>query len=175
MPSCSEPDLAIRPNPRSSRRVGAAQEGSEMALKEVVQDGAKRPAVISDCVALVENEVKGKSGLGGVAVKGAYKVVKAIKPGIIREIVDRLVDEFVEKLDPYFDEWSTHKTGSFDSYLSGRRQEVANALLEVTDKRAQKADNRSLSKAYSKLRPKALGHVEAAVPGVGRIIEKHAG
>ncbi|MEL6548399.1 MAG: hypothetical protein AAFQ82_27495 [Myxococcota bacterium] len=51
---------------------------------------------------------------------------------------------------------------------------MANALLGVTDERAARADNQTLKKAYKKLRPKAVGHVESAVPGIARIIEKHA-
>ncbi|MEM6731939.1 MAG: hypothetical protein AAF658_10310 [Myxococcota bacterium] len=145
-----------------------------MGLKDILAEPSRRPAVIDDCVRLIDDEVKAKSGLSGVAVKGAYSVVKAIKPGIIREAVDRLLDPFVAKLDPFFDEWKGAGSGPFDGFLSGRRNEVANALLGVTDERARKADNRTLRKAYDKLRPKAVGYVESAVPGIARIIERHA-
>ncbi|MEM6533071.1 MAG: hypothetical protein AAF654_10625 [Myxococcota bacterium] len=147
-----------------------------MGLKDIINEPNRRPAVIQDCMNLIDSEVKGKGGLSGVAVKGAYKIVKAIKPGIIREAVDRLLEPFVGKLEPFYDEW---KSGGgdhgFDRFLDGRKNEVANALLGVTDERAAKADNATLKKAYKGLRPKAVGHVEHAVPGVGRIIEKHAG
>lgn len=145
-----------------------------MALKEVISEAGKRPAVVDDCVRLIDEEVKSKGGLSGVAVKGAYTVVKAVKPGIIREAADRLLDPFVDKLDPFYAEWKGAGRGSFDGFLAGRKTEVANALLGVTDERAAKAENQTLKKAYQKLRPKAVGHVESAVPGIARIIEKHA-
>ncbi len=145
-----------------------------MALKEVISAANKRPAVVDDCVRLIDDEVRAKGGLSGVAVKGAYTVVKAVKPGIIREAADRLLDPFVEKLEPFYQDWKDNGGGSFDGFLSGRKTEVANALLGVTDERAARADNQTLKKAYQKLRPKAVGHVESAVPGIARIIEKHA-
>ena len=126
-----------------------------MALKDVISEPSKRPIVVDDCVRLIDEEVKGKGGLSGVAVKGAFTVVKAIKPGIIRKAADRLLDPF-------------------DGFLRIRKTEVANALLGVTDDLAARADNQALKKAYKKLRPKAVGHVESAVPGIARIIEKHA-
>lgn len=147
-----------------------------MGLKDIISEASRRPAVIQDCVNLIDSEVKSKGGLSGVAVKGAYKIVKAIKPGIIRESVDRLLEPFVGKLEPFYDEWkNAGSSQSFDRFLANRQNEVANALLGVTDERAARADNATLKKAYNGLRPKAVGHVEHAVPGVARIIEKHAG
>ncbi|MEM6274222.1 MAG: hypothetical protein AAF735_03180 [Myxococcota bacterium] len=142
-------------------------------LKEIVTTEAKRPAVIADCVDLIDREVKSKRGLSGVAVKGAYGVVKAVKPGIIREAVDRLLDPFVDRLDPYYQSWRGEERGAFETYLASRKREVADALLGVTDERARKADNRTLKKAYEKLRPKAMDHVGDAVPGIAQIIQRH--
>ena len=143
-------------------------------LNEMIADPAKRKAVIEDCTRLVDDEVANKGGLSGLAIKGGYAMVKAIKPGIIREVVDKLIDEFCEKLEPYWADFQTKGGGTFERSLETKRTEVANALLGVTDKRATKADNRTIKKAYEKLRPTGVKNVEAAVPGIARIIEKHA-
>jgi len=135
--------------------------------------GDTRPQVVDDCVALVDSEVAGKRGLGGIAVKGAYGVVKRIKPGIIRDAVSHLLDEFVQKLEPFYAE-ATEASEDVTSYWSPRKGKIADALLGVTDKRAHKADNRTIRKAYDKLRPSAQKHVEAAVPGVARIVAKYS-
>jgi hypothetical protein len=50
---------------------------------------------------------------------------------------------------------------------------VADRLLEVTDARAKKVENRAVGAAYEKLRPSAKDHVITAVPGLGRVVDKH--
>lgn len=142
-------------------------------LEEVLLDPARRGRVVADCVALVESEVGAKSGLSGMAVKGAFAVVRKLKPGIIRDAVDHLLDEFVKRLAPFYADFSGSGSGSLESFLSGRAGQVANALLGVTDARAARAQNATIKKAYEKLRPSGLKHVEAAVPGIAQVISKH--
>jgi hypothetical protein len=50
---------------------------------------------------------------------------------------------------------------------------VAEALLSITDARAQRAKNQAIKGAYEKLRGSAKKHVEAAVPRIGRLVEKY--
>lgn len=142
-------------------------------LRDILLEPARRPVVVNDCVQLVESEVASKGGLTGIAIKGAYAVVKAIKPGMIQDAVDHLVDDFVVRLEPFY-EAQQSQGGNLEAYLNGRSTEVANALLGVTDDKATRAKNATLKKTYEKLRPTALKHVEAAVPGVARVIDKHA-
>ena len=54
------------------------------------------------------------------------------------------------------------------------KSRVAEGLLSVTDRKAQKADSDVIKKAYEKLRPMAKGQVEAAAPRLARLLEKHA-
>jgi hypothetical protein len=143
-------------------------------LKEVLLKDGKRDVVVTDCVRLVDDEVANKGGLSGIAVKGAYAIVKAIKPGIIREAVDRMLDEFVDKLDGYYADYeSKGSPGTFESFLSPKAAAVADTLLGVTDRRAAKAENATIKKAYEKLRPTGAKHVEAAVPGIARVVQRH--
>ena len=145
-------------------------------LKDLVTEEASRQQVIQDCVALIDAEVKSKSGLGGVAVKAAYAVVKAIHPKIIIESVNSLLDDFIGQLQQFYGRYQEEgASGSLESYLQRRPGEVAEALLSITDQRARRATNKTLVKAYNKLRPKGKVHVEAAVPGIGRVLDKHVG
>ena len=54
-----------------------------------------------------------------------------------------------------------------------RADEVAEGLLAVTDRRAQRARNKVLIKAYRKLRPLGKGHVAVAVPALGALLDRH--
>jgi hypothetical protein len=107
-----------------------------------------------------------------MAVKAVYAVVKALKPGFIREAVDHLIDELVVELEPFYVAWGGK--GALPDYFAGRAGEIADAMLHVTDAKANHAKNQTLRKSYDKLRPSGQKHVEAAVPGVARIIVKHA-
>jgi hypothetical protein len=143
-------------------------------LKNIISEPSKRAAVIADCVDLVNAEVKSKTGLGGIAVKAAFAVVKAIKPRILEESVDNMLDEFVDAMQPFYARYQEEgSSGTLEGYLNARAPEMADALLAITDRRAERAKNRTLASAYHKLRPKGKTHVELAAPGIGRVLDKH--
>jgi hypothetical protein len=143
-------------------------------LKNIISEPAKRRAVIADCVDLVNAEVKSKTGLGGIAVKAAFAVVKALKPRILEESVDNMLDEFVDAMQPLYAKYQeAGSSGTLEGYLNGHASEMADGLLAITDRRAERAKNRTLANAYRKLRPKGKTHVELAASGIGRVLDKH--
>jgi hypothetical protein len=142
------------------------------SLKEQLFSDNKRRDVISDAERVLDQEVDDKSGLSGLAVKGAYKLVQSVKPGFIPEVIDALLDEFMDALDPLYQS-AVAEGQPPGAYLTARRSDVAQALLGVTDRRAEKAQRAAIRKAYEKLRPTAQRHVEAAVPRLGQMLERH--
>lgn len=139
----------------------------------LLADASKRPAILTDCERLIGEEVDDKSGLSGMAIKAAYKVVCKVKPGIIRESMDSLLDDFVKRLEPFYEQHRASGSGAFSDHLVKNKTQVADALLGITDDRARRAQNATLKGAYEKLRPQAKKHVEEAVPRVSRMLEKH--
>ena len=88
-----------------------------------------------------------------------------------------MLQEFAEALEPLHAAAIAGVEGSgpslaqaFEGHLLSHRDETADALLSVTDGRAQRAKNRTLKKTYEKLRGVAQGHVTAAVPGLARTL-----
>ncbi len=140
-------------------------------LREIITTPETRPVLVDECVQLVEAEVGGK----GLIIRGAYKTVKKIKPGFVKGAIDGLLDDWLGKMEPYFKDWSGKKEGSFSEHLNARSTEVADALLTVTDERANTSKHKTAAKMYGKLRPSALKNVEAAIPGLGKLIESHLG
>jgi len=156
---------------KCSRNGYTKHRGSDVnALTDTLLTDA-RPQVVADCVELVQTEVGSKSGLSGLAIKGAFSIVQKIKPGIIHEAVDSLLNELVAQLEPFYTD--DESTNQFESLWTQRSHELASALLGVTDIRIARARNRTIKKAYEKLRPSGIKHVEAAVPGIARVIRKH--
>lgn len=146
---------------------------SMQTLEETIAEPEKRKAVIDDALRVLDAEVADKTGISGMAVKGAYKMVKGVRPGFVRQVVDHLLDDFLEALEPIHAE-ARAAGKSPSAHMRAERSRVAEALLAVTDARAEKADNKMIKKTYEKLRPTAQKHVEAAVPRLGEMVERHA-
>lgn len=137
------------------------------------------PQVIEGCMQLIESEVASKSGLSGAAVKAGYAVVKKLKPGMIQDVVTKLLPEFGAALQPMYEKSGAAAAGEgsgkiFTDYLMAHQDEAADALLGVTDRKAQNAKNKTLQKTYERLRGGAKAHVTAAIPGLSRTLGRYA-
>jgi hypothetical protein len=142
-------------------------------LSEMLLVPGNRPKVVADCVQVINEEVDSKGGLTGLAVKGAYALVKAVKPGFVAEAVDHMLDDFVKRLEPFWAD-AQARNEPVGPLMNARAGEVADALLAISDERSQRSKNATLRKTYEKLRPTGKKHVEAAVPRIGRLIAKYA-
>ncbi|MED5465626.1 MAG: hypothetical protein VX699_13335 [Myxococcota bacterium] len=143
-----------------------------MSLRQTLLNDTNRPQLIQDCVTLVHDEVAAKPGLGGVAIKGGLAVVTRLQPNFVSNAIETLLSDFTEQLEPFYASFRESPTVPFSTHLLNHSEAVAHALLEITDRKAANADAR-LKKAYHKLRPTGVKHVRAAVPGIGRILEKY--
>lgn len=148
-------------------------------LVEKITAPEVHPQVIEGCLQLIESEVASKSGLSGAAVKAGYKVVKTLKPGMIKDAVTKLLPEFAQALQPMYERSGAPEAGAssgqrFSDYLVGHQDEAADALLSVTDRKAQGAQNKTLQKTYERLRGGAKSHVTAAIPGLARTLGRYA-
>ena len=142
-------------------------------LSDTLLSEANRPVVIRDCCQMVADEVAQKTGLTGLAVKAAFKTVKTFSPNIIASVIDVLLDDFVEKLAPTYDNFLASDESDLMTYCLNHDQGIADALLGITDKRAERSKHKTLVKAYRKLRPQGEKHVKEAVPSIVRFLQKH--
>lgn len=142
-----------------------------MTLNEVIQDPDRKAALVKDASVVVEQEVRSKGGLGGMAVKTVFSMVSRLKPGIISEMLDGLIPRFVSAVDPIL---SRRPEGeSPGNWVKQNSDEVVQALLSVTDERAERSDHTVLRSAYEKLRPTGEKHVNAAIPRLSGLLDKH--
>jgi hypothetical protein len=143
------------------------------SLREQVGSGDKRNALIADACQVLDQEVGDKGGLSGLAIKGAYKIIQGIRPTFVRDTVNNLLDDFLDAVDPVYQE-AAEKKQPAGNYLRANVSRVATALLKVTDGRAARVDNQMVKKTYEKLRPSAEKQVEAAAPRLASLLERHA-
>ncbi len=142
-------------------------------LPEVLTDESKKSEVIKDCCELIDAEVKDKGGISGLAIKAGFGAVKGIKPGFVQGAVEDMLPEFARVLDPIYQDAKGQNKGVSD-FFAANASRVADALLQITDAKAQRAKNAIAKSAYEKLRSSAKKNVEAAAPRLGKMIEKYS-
>lgn len=142
------------------------------SLKERLGQEPQRKAVVTDACEVLDQEVADKSGLSGMAIKGAYSIVKGIKPGFVQEVVDGLLDDFLDALDPLYRE-ANEKQQPPGRYMAANGDRAADALLAITDERAARSSRAVIRKTYDKLRPTAKKHVASAAPRMGQLLDRH--
>lgn len=143
-------------------------------LRETLLTDARRPQLLADCQGVLDAEVAAKGGLSGMALKGAYRTVQKIKPGFVRGVMNLLLDEWVTDLEDTYQAWQADDGGgTYGSYLLARRDEVAERLLSVTDRRAAGTKHRTAGKLYKKLRPGAKAQVKESLPRACTVLDKH--
>lgn len=130
-----------------------------------------RSAVIADAEALVHKRVKAADGLDGIALTAAYKTIKSVDSGYISRVIDGMLDDCLDALQPLYDDWLDNGTGTFSEYLDDHAGKVADALLDVSDAKAKSASNGAVKSAYSAVRSYGRKYVKKAAGGIGKIIE----
>lgn len=141
-------------------------------MSSLVEKLAKEPnreKMINDCVELIDAQVKQK----GFVIKSAYATIKALKKKFVPEVVDSMLDEWLDKLQPHYDKWAAAKTSSFSDYLVARGDDVAEDLLAVTDGRAERSSHGTAKKMYSRMRDGAKKNVVEAIPALAQLIDRH--
>jgi hypothetical protein len=147
-------------------------------VKDKLLESEIRPRVVVDCVSLVDGQVASKKGVTGMMIKGGYKAFKAIKPSIVRDAVEILLDDFVGVLDGHWEEYISSvpdRSTPFERWATSRDFRVADDMLGVTDAIMNRSQKTALKKIYSGLRSVAQKNVAQAVPEVARLIVKYVG
>ncbi|WP_433601168.1 DUF6918 family protein [Nocardia sp. CA-135953] len=144
------------------------------ALSESLLDDAKRTAFLADAKEVLDAEVSDKGGASGLAVKGGYAAVKKISPSIVPDALESLAPKLVSQLEPFWQEYAATGSGQFADLLVAKSDEVAEALLAVTDARADASTRPALRKVYSSMRSSAKKNVIEALPRLGDLVQRHA-
>ena len=142
-------------------------------LSDTLLAQENRAQVVSDCNQMVADEVNSKRGLTGLAVKAGFKTVRAFRPNIIESVIEALLEDFVTNLEPLYESYRESGEDDLDTYCRERSGEIADALLAITDGRAERSQLKTLVKAYKKLRPQGKKHVEEAVPRIAGLLKAH--
>lgn len=144
-------------------------------LQEIMLAPQTQPSVVRDALALVDEQISDKSGISGTAVKLAYKTVVTVSPNHVQYLIEQLMPKMLDKLQPYWEHFQVSGGGAFGDFLAKNGEQVAEALLEVTDERAERSGRPIIVKAYKSVRGSAAKNVQAALPELGALVQKYAG
>src|SRR3984885_6348436 len=157
---------------RRNRRGGQAMP----TLRETLLAPDIQPHVIADCEELVDREVADMSGVTGTAVRLAYKTVRTFDAGHIPAMIETILPSVADALQPYWANFAAEPSGGgFGGSRASRDDEVAEALLAITDSRQRASSRATIVKAYKTVRGSAVKHVKAALPALGALVQKHMG
>ncbi len=146
-------------------------------LQEMLLAPDTQPRVVADCEELVTNQVAELSGVTGAAVKLAYNTVRRVDANHIHAMIETILPNVADALQPYWAQFTADPAGSdgdFGGYLAAREDEVAEALLAITDRRRDNSNRPTIVKAYNTIRGRASKQVKAALPALGLLIQKYA-
>ena len=144
-------------------------------LQETLLTPGTKPQVVADCQALIDGEVASKSGLSGAGLKVGYKVVTSFASGYYQQVISNMLPDMVAQLEPFWADFAAAGGGSFGDYLAKRGDEVAEALLSVTDRMGRDSERAVVVRAYNAVRGGAAKHIEAALPSLGTLVQKYTG
>jgi hypothetical protein len=90
--------------------------------------------------------------------------------------VNDLLPEFAEAVETFHATYRSSRNpgDTFARYAQGKERAIANALLGITDGKAQHAKNQVLKKVYYKLRPRAESNICESMPAISALIDQHA-
>jgi hypothetical protein len=143
-------------------------------LRQMLLAPETMPQVVTDCQRLVEQELSAKSGVSGTAIKVAYKAVTTFAPGYYQNVIEEMLPDLADRLEPFWADFNASGGAEFGDYLAKRGDEVSEALLSVTDEMAAISQRPVLVKAYKAVRGGAGKHIEAALPNLGALVQKYA-
>ncbi len=142
-----------------------------MTLSEQIQNEDVKAAIVTDCVLLMDEQVSDKGGLGGIALKTAYGVIKSFDPYYIPGAIERLLPEALAAIEPIWVEGV--ESGDPVKFLTDNCSRTADLLLSTTDAKIQRGAGSVVRSTYNKLRNSVKGDVESAVPGLAKILGTH--
>jgi hypothetical protein len=143
-----------------------------MELTDKINSQSSHANVAVDCSQLIDEQVSAKTGISGMALKTAYKVIKGIGSDYIPGAIGRLLPETLSALTPIWEEGLQH--GDPVAYLTQHSDRTADIILSTTDARIGNNGGGLVGASYKQLRKSIKRDVVEAVPSLAKIIDKHA-
>ncbi len=140
----------------------------------LIAPSLQRRHIINDGAALVRSRVSQMTGLKGMALKGGLKTLEKAVPGAVDNILDRLLDEGIEQLEPLYKAHVTRvgEVAGFGRILEENKDQITDGWLKIIDRKAERVTQKQLRGLYKSIRPKGHGYIVDAMPDIGVLLER---
>jgi hypothetical protein len=122
---------------------------------------------------LIRDQVAAKGGWKGTAVRNGLRAMESLHPGFLEGATARLMPMCAQCLQPHYDRGV--ESGDVRAHFDAQGPEIADDLLEITDRLAGASARRWLRSTYGVLRPQAREHVLEGLPVLAELLHKHLG
>lgn len=139
-------------------------------LRDLVADPVQRPRIASDAVSEAGIAVRERTGLKAAAAQFGLDAINRIRPGFLALQVDQLLPAMAEAVEPWWIEGRAH--GDAPAWLNAHADEVAEALLAVTDLHVAAARDEAAVTVYSRLRSTAPRRIADEMPRIGAFVAR---
>ncbi len=149
-----------------------------VTFEEILADPARRQALLEDCSVLLEKEINAHKGVMAKVVRMSFHQVRKLEGGhLIENVFDKLLQEFVDAVIPLHQKYMSLQhagvQGSFEDFINLHADDLAAALLEVSDRERDRVDNAFLVMVYNRMRGAANGLILASVPSIALFLDCH--
>ena len=142
-------------------------------LAETLIDNEKRKNVIADLARMADAYIHSLKGISSVFIKTGYTAVVKTRKDALPHYLDLYIDDFVEAVEPWHCEYRSNPQPPLKTLFEKNNTAIANALLNVTDKKIHTTTNPTITKIYKTFRPQAQKHINDVIPRLADIIDKH--
>jgi hypothetical protein len=139
-------------------------------LADILLAPEKHDALVARTGEWVERYVHESSGLRGMALKAGLAAAKAARADAVPRAVNRLLPEFANALEPYWQRFRASGETDFSAYLKRHAREATAAMMAATDTRIAASPNKALHAGYKRLRGTLASELEKLLPQIARMI-----
>lgn len=128
-----------------------------------------RPEVVKDFCDLTYAEV----GKLGFVLRNGFKAALKVRSDIVHETMIVLLPEMSEMFESFYAEHMACSEPNIKTYVLDNSERIIQAVLSVTDRRANASEWWALRKIYYGLRKFAESVLRNAIPGFIQVLEQH--
>lgn len=141
-------------------------------LRDTLTSPDRKPAVVSDLAALIENQIANLTGLTGIAAKTAFATAKKSRPDVVQRAANAYLGSFADALDPFWQQFTASQGTDFGADLAANKAEVTAALERAMD--AEAPSSGSQRAMFDRFKPQVVKMLGGALPDLGALVQKHA-
>ena len=142
-----------------------------MQLKDILLAEDYRDTAVARITGVVEQQIARRKGLSGAGLRTALKMAKSNRPDMLPTVINRLLPHFCEALEPYFQQFQASDETDFQHFVMQRESELTEAMLSVTDGRAEQTQKKTFKRMYKQLRGTAGDELSAALPDIAALVQ----